>query len=433
MAQEYDAIIVGARVAGTATAALLAQQGARVLLVDRATFPAPTVSCPVFFGNSLASFERIGVLDAVEAIGAPRITHYGNRSPSADLVTRLPTSHGRNYAYAIRRDVLDNAVLRRVAERPGVSLREGFAVSGLLWGAGQVAGVRGRQGGGPEETIYARAVIGADGKRSLVARLVEAPMYRSLPGASCIFYAYYRNFAPIGEPSAIVYANAERTRGALVFDADAGLTVVAVGLPAGEFAAARKDAEGALERIWRSFPELAARGRGAERATPVMGQGPVPSYYRQPFGPGWALVGDAGHYIDPITGQGINNALRSAELFAQAWVRAQGRAGWQRAMGGFQRARDAETLPMYNLTRTASQLGEGGAASFGMALTAAFGQVVARNPDIASSYVGIFNGATTIPEFFHPLNIARILATDAARQAAARLAALTPQPEPHAV
>jgi 2-polyprenyl-6-methoxyphenol hydroxylase-like FAD-dependent oxidoreductase len=433
MAQEYDAIIVGARMAGAATAALLAEQGARVLLVDRATFPAPTVSCPVFFGNSLASFERIGVLDAVEAIGAPRIRHYGNRSPNADLVTLLPPSQGRDYAYAIRRDVLDTAVLRRVAERPGVTLREGFSVTGLLWGAGQVAGVRGRQGGGPEESIYARAVIGADGKRSLVARLVDASMYRSLPGATCIFYAYYRNFATIGEPSAIVYADAGRTRGALVFDADAGLTVVSVGLPAAEFDEARKDAEGTLERIWRSFPELAARGRGAERATPVMGQGPVPSYYRQPFGPGWALVGDAGHYIDPITGQGINNALRSAELFAQAWARAQGRAGWQRAMAGFQRQRDAETLPMYNLTRTASQLQDGAVANISATLMTAFGEVVGRNPDIATSYIGIFNGATPIPQFFHPLNIARILATDAARQSAARLATIALQPDPQGV
>lgn len=430
MAQEYDAIIVGARVAGAATAALLAEQGARVLLLDRATFPAPTVSCPVFFGNSLALFERIGVLDAVEAIGAPRITRYGNRSPGADLVTRLPPSHGRDYAYAIRRDVLDTVVLRRVAEHENVAVREGFSVTGLLWGAGQVAGVRGRQNGGPEEAIYARAVIGADGKRSLVARLADAEMYRSLPGATCIFYAYYRNFAMLGEPSAIVYADGARTRGALVFDADAGLTVVSVGLPAEEFDAARRDAEGTLERVWRSFPELAARGRGAERATPVMGQGPVPSYYRQPYGPGWALVGDAGHYIDPITGQGINNALRSAELFSQAWGRAQGRAGWQRAMAAFHRQRDEETLPMYNLTSVASQFrSAGGAASFGMTLATAFGQVVARNPDAAASYIGIFNGATPVSTFFNPLNIARILAADAARQAA-RLAAPSPQPEP---
>ena len=432
MAQEYDAIIVGARVAGAATAAFLAEQGAKVLLLDQATFPAPTVSCPVFFGNSLALFERIGVLDAVEALGAPRITHYGNRSPNADLVTRLPPSAGRDYAYAIQRDALDDAVLRRVAARPNVSLREGFRVSELLWGAGQVAGVRGRQGHGSEETIYARAVIGADGKRSLVARLVDAEMYCSLPGATCIFYAYYRNFAMIGEPSAIVYANAERTSGALVFDADDGLTVISVGLPADAFEAARKNAEDTLERIWRSFPELAARGRNAERATPVMGQGPVPSYYRQPFGPGWALVGDAGHYIDPVTGQGINNALRSAELFGQAWARAQGRVGWQRAMADFQRQRDAETLPMYNLTRAASQFQSGGAASFGMTLATMFGEVVARNPDIAQSYIGIFNGATPIPAFFNPLNIARILATDAARQGA-RLLAPAPQAEPQSI
>src|SRR5215212_4180172 len=124
--ETYDVIVVGARMAGAATAALLARQAARVLLVDRTTFPAPTVSCPIIFGNSLRALERIGALAAVEALGAPRICYYGTRTANFDLVARLPVSHGRDYAYAIRRDVLDTVVLNCVRSQPGISVREGY-------------------------------------------------------------------------------------------------------------------------------------------------------------------------------------------------------------------------------------------------------------------------------------------------------------------
>ena len=98
--EPYDAVIVGSRIAGLATAVHLARQDARVLVVDRATFPATTVSCPIFYGNSMAMLERLGVIEAVEALQAPKIRYYGTRVPHSgiDLVTRLPDSHGRDYA-----------------------------------------------------------------------------------------------------------------------------------------------------------------------------------------------------------------------------------------------------------------------------------------------------------------------------------------------
>lgn len=424
----YDAIIVGARIAGAATAALLARQGARVLLLDRAVFPAPTVSCPVFYGNSMAMLERIGVLDAVEALGAPRIRYYGTRTPKLDLVARLPASHGRDYAFSIRREVLDTAILRRVQTYPGITLREGFTVTDLVWGAGQVVGVRGRQGHGARETIYARAVIGADGKRSYVARAVNAAIYDRIPGRSCIFYAYYRNVAPLAEPSAVVYLAEDGRTATLVFDADNDLTVMSIGVPAEEFETARKDPEGTLEHTWRTIPEVARRARNAVRVTPVMGQGPVDNFYRQSYGPGWALVGDAGHYIDPITGQGINHALRSAELFAEAWARTQRRTAWMRAMAEYQQRRDAETRPMYDLIAFGARVQP--AVEAGLDIWTPLFQAISRQPDAATHYIGIYNGATQVSEFFHPLNLARILIKDGLRYRLPRLIATPVMPGP---
>lgn len=424
----YDAIIVGARISGAATAALLAQQGARVLLLERAHFPAPTVSCPIFFGNSLAVLERIGVLRDIEAIGAPRITYYGTRMPAFDLVTRLPESHGRDYAYSIRREVLDTTILRRVQTHPNITLLEGFDVRDVVWSMGRVVGVRGRQSGGHEQTFYAEAVIGADGKRSVVARHVDAPVYDRIVGTTAIFYAYYRNFAPLAEPSAVVYGDPQRMKGVLVFDADDGLTVMSVGVPAEQFDIARKDPEGTLERVWRSMPELAERGRNAERATPVMGQGPVDSFYRQSYGPGWALVGDAGHYVDPITGQGINHALKGAELFADAWARTRRRTGWAQAMAEYQRQRDAATRPMWELIAFSAQMQqvqqqEGPLQDLGMTLGNALFRAIARQPRVAAQYVGMFSGATPVRSFMNPVNLARVLVEDTLRNELPRRAA----------
>lgn len=414
-ADTFDAIIVGARVAGCATAALLAQQGARVLLLERTTFPAPTVSCPVFYGNSMAVLERIGVLHDIEALGAPKIRYYGVRTDEFDMVARLPASHGRDYAYSIRRERMDAAILKRIRTYPGITVREGFNVTSLIWANGRVVGVRGRQHGGSEQACYARAVIGADGKRSFVARAVGAAIYASHPNPACVYYAYYRNFTPLHEPSAVVYASLKDTgRGVLVFDADADLTVVSVGIPTAEFDTARKNPEAALEDVWRSFPEVAERGRNAERVTPVMGQGPVDSFYRQSYGQGWALVGDAGHYIDPITGQGINYALLGAELLADAWARwhAPGaRISWTSAMATYQAQRDAATRPHYDLYELGSSMEN--VQKLGIDLGGMLFRAISRRPSVATQYVGMANGATPVREFMSPLNLLRILVEDA--------------------
>jgi 2-polyprenyl-6-methoxyphenol hydroxylase-like FAD-dependent oxidoreductase len=225
----------------------------------------------------------------------------------------------------------------------------------------------------------------------------------------------------------------------LVFDADSGLTVVSVGIPVDQFDVARKDAAGTLERVWRAIPPLAARGRQARRVTPVMGQGPQDSYYRQSFGHGWALVGDAGHYIDPVTGQGINYALRSAELLSRAWALRHRRAGLLGALDAYQQLRDSETRPMFNLVSfgARAQSGEFAELPFGGILGGLALQfnrrmlrAIADDPAISSRYVGIFNGATPISTFYNPANLAALLLNDSLRYDFGAAASLTTIPSP---
>ncbi|NJM08304.1 hypothetical protein HC891_22185 [Candidatus Gracilibacteria bacterium] len=247
---------------------------------------------------------------------------------------------------------------------------------------------------------------------------------RASPRRSCIFYAYYADFAQLDEPSAMIYASDDGRGGVLVFDADSGLTVVSVGIPVDQFDSARKDAEGTLERVWRAIPPLMARGQRARRVTPVMGQGPQDSYYRQSYGPGWALVGDAGHYIDPVTGQGINYALRSAELLSRAWALRKRRAGLLGALTEYQQRRDEETRPMFDLVAfgARAQAGEFATLPFGSVLGGLALQfntrllrAIADDPAISSRYVGIFNGATPIGDFYNPANLATLLLNDSLR------------------
>lgn len=258
---------------------------------------------------------------------------------------------------------------------------------------------------------------------------MKAETYAGFRGDTAIFYAYYRNVAPLAEPSAVVYADRTMQRGVLVFDADDGLTVVSVGVPEAHFTEARKDPETVMKQYCDEIPEVAERMKNAERATPVMGQGPVDSYYRQSFGPGWALVGDAALNIDPITGQGINNALTGASLLADAWAQTRRRASWMTAMAQYQRRRDAATRPLYDMVAAGAALNQQSSPlvqEIGQALGTMMFRAISRSPEDARRYVGMLTGSTPVYQFMNPVNLARIVANDTIRHELPRMLAQVP-------
>lgn len=258
---------------------------------------------------------------------------------------------------------------------------------------------------------------------------MKAETYAGYPLDTVSFYAYYRNVAPLPEPSAVVYADPMAQRGALVFDADSDLTVVSTVFPKEQFLAVRKDPEAAIMRYCADIPEVAERMKNAERVTPVMGQGPVDSYYRQSFGPGWALVGDAALNIDPITGQGINNALTGASLLADAWAQTRRRASWMTAMAQYQRRRDAATRPLYDMVAAGAALNQQSSPlvqEIGQALGTMMFRAISRSPEDARRYVGMLTGSTPVHQFMNPLNLARIVANDTIRHELPRMLAQVP-------
>jgi 2-polyprenyl-6-methoxyphenol hydroxylase-like FAD-dependent oxidoreductase len=381
----YDAIIVGARAAGSPTAMLLARKGHRVLLVDRATFPSDTLSTHYIHQPGVARLRRWGLLDRLAATGCP---------PARDLVFDVgpfalsgtpPPSDGALDGYAPRRTVLD-ALLVDAAAEAGAEIRTGFPVDELVFEDGAVVGIR---SGNTVER--GRVVIGADGRNSFVARAVDAVAYDDRPGLACAYYTYWGGV----ESEAIeLYPRDGRMvmGGAQTND---GLMIVIVFWPRAEFQAVRADVERSFEDALALAPPLAERLAAGDRAERFYGIADLPFYYRKPYGPGWALVGDAGYHKDPITAQGITDAFRDAELLSDALDSGfTGARGLDDALADYERVRNEETRPMYELTYEFASLAPPSAeqqALFGM---------LREDQEQTNRFFGTVAGTVPIPEFF---------------------------------
>jgi len=344
MTRGYDVIVVGARCAGSPTAMLLARRGYRVLVVDRSTFPSDTVSTHVVHAPGIAALDRWGLLDAIVASGCPPLPSYSfDFGPFTIRGVPRPID-GHSAAYAPRRTVLDTVLVDAAAEA-GAEVREGFSVDEILVEDGVVTGIRGRDRNGRAVTESSTVVVGADGSSSRLARAVEAGTYHERPPLQAGAYTYFSGLPTDGFETVLRPA-----RGFAAVATNDGLTLVVAGWPYAEHAVNKHDVEESFHAALALAPDFHDRVRAATREARFAGM-PVANFFRAPFGPGWALVGDAGYSKDPITAQGITNAFRDAELCSAALHDAlSGSTPFEQAMAGFQSARDAESLPMYELT-----------------------------------------------------------------------------------
>jgi flavin-dependent dehydrogenase len=395
---QYDAIVVGARCAGSPTAMLLARKGYRVLLVDRGTFPSDTVSTHILHPPGVAILDRWGLRRRLEATDCPPIDTYSfDFGPFA--ISGSPGTDASPVAYAPRRLILDQLLVDAAVEA-GAELREAFTVEGLIKRDGRIVVVRGRERNGRPTKVYARVVIGADGLRSVVARTAGAAEYRQQPRLLCGYYAYWSGLPMYGRYETYI----RDRRGVAAWPTHQGLTVVVAGWPFAEFAANKSDVEGNYLRTLALAPELAARLTGARRETRIVGAA-VPNYFRRPYGPGWALVGDAGYTKDFITGQGMSDAFRDAEncvaALDDAWS---GRRTFDEAMAGYHSTRDAHVLPMYEFTTQLARLEPPPPA-----LQQLLGAIHGHQPAM-DAFVRVNAGVTSPAEFFAEANVNRMLA-----------------------
>jgi 2-polyprenyl-6-methoxyphenol hydroxylase-like FAD-dependent oxidoreductase len=396
----YDAIVVGARCAGSPTAMLLAGKGYRVLLLDKATFPSDTMSTHHVHPPGLAALERWGLLKRLEATGCPPVETYSFDFGPLTISGSPRPIDGIARGYCPRRTVLDKLLVDASVEA-GAELREGFTVDEILADGETVTGIRGHAQGGRPVTERGRVVIGADGKHSLVAKTVQPDQYDERPSRQAMYYAYWSGLPASGFDVTI---RTENRRGWAAIPTHDDLTVLPFGWPIEEFHANRKDIEGNFFAAMDLVPEFAERVRAANRESKFIGSAELPGYFRKPFGPGWALLGDAGYHKNPITAMGINDAFRDAELVAGALDDAfSGRRSYEEGMSDYQQTRDREAMPVYEFTDDFAQL-QPPPPEMQQLLGAMRG-----NQEAMDGFVSVQANTLPAPEFFAPENVGRIM------------------------
>ena len=349
----YDVIVAGARCAGASTAMLLARGGFRVLVVDPLPRGRDTLSTHALMRGGVVQLHRWGILDAVRNAGTPVITSTTFDYRDESVTVPIKPSDGVDGLYAPRRTVLD-PLLAEAAEEAGAHVIHGLSVvdverdaSGRVRGAVLTGPTRVRR------TIAADLVIGADGVRSRVARLVDAPLLDVAHHTTANVFGYweglkqpdfvwsFRSGVDAGRPG----------RAVGTIPTNHGTTLVFASPTPSELARAHARAgsdglEALLEReIRATSPALWAAMTEGRREGPLRAFAGLPGHLRRPWGPGWALVGDAGYFKDPLTAHGITDALRDAELLARAVER-----GDEAALADYEATRNEASRGLMEVT-----------------------------------------------------------------------------------
>jgi 2-polyprenyl-6-methoxyphenol hydroxylase-like FAD-dependent oxidoreductase len=339
--KRFDVVVVGARCAGSPLATMLARQGLSVCLLDRAQFPSETPSTHMIQPCGVEFLDRLCVLDTISAAGAiplDRITIVN------DLVRIETTADGMfdQPALCMRRVTLD-ALLVEAAREAGVDVRTGSRVTRLVMDDGRVAGVETE--GGP---VHARLVVGADGRHSTMASLVGAEEYHVSPPGRIAAWAYFDGVADmegrarLGRIGELAY---------LAGPTDGDLYMAALTTSFANQAEFHADRDANFTAGIRAWPELADVVGGGRRVGPIRVLTKWHGYFRQSAGPGWVLVGDAGHFKDPTPGQGISDAFRQAEKLAEAIVDGFGNTDIESATQQWWHWRDKDAYEMYWFAR----------------------------------------------------------------------------------
>ncbi|MFE7717722.1 NAD(P)/FAD-dependent oxidoreductase [Nocardia rhizosphaerihabitans] len=400
--ERADVVVVGARCAGSATAATLAGAGRDVVVLDAATFPSDTLSTHLLWPAGLAELQRLDALAAVEALGAPRLTTAFAQGAGYGVGSAFPAVDGIDYAMCVRRAGLD-AALVRTAVAAGAEIRPRCRVTSVVWDGNRCAGVRYLDSAGRVVEIRAALVVGADGRRSTIARAVGAEQpFLTVPSGRDCYFAYWRDTA-----DAARHIAAQWREGAdlgTAFPCDDGLVLSLVQPPAvaggarGPGEAERRYAE-ALARI----PDLTERLRGCERVGRVRSATGISSYFRRSAGSGWALPGDSGHFKDPVTAQGIRDALHYGRTLAESVVEVlDDPRALDAALTEWERRRITECREIFHWT---NRLARGEAMR---PLEIELYRTAVDDPELAEITTGIFSRTRRAAELYTPARALRL-------------------------
>jgi 2-polyprenyl-6-methoxyphenol hydroxylase-like FAD-dependent oxidoreductase len=311
----YDVLVVGARCAGAATAMLMARHGLRVLAIDRGQYAADTLSTHALMRGGVIQLSRWGLLSRITAAGTPALRHTRLHYGGDMREVAIQPAHGIDALYAPRRTLLDSTLVD-AARQAGAEVRHGCTLTGLVYRPdGHIGGAAILDPDGVSRTVTADLVVGADGIGSTVARFAGARVLWEGLNASAVVYGHWSGLNASG------YAWYFREGvSAGVIPTNDGVHCVFVAVPTSRFRdEIRHDlAVGytrALAEVSRPLAAAIASCRLEGHLAIFAGRR---GFLRQAWGPGMALVGDAGYFKDPLTAHGMTDALRDAELLANA-------------------------------------------------------------------------------------------------------------------
>ena len=342
---EYDVLIVGGRAAGASLALLLARQGRRVIIADRDEFPSDTMSTHFMSSVAVGGLHRLGVLGDILAAGFRPITRI--RNWVGDCCFEGPSGPPGVFSLAPRRIVLDSALMNH-AVKAGAQFVPRTRVEGLIHEDGRVAGATLQTVGGERREVRARVVVGADGRSSRVAEWVGASEYDAVAAMRPAYYSYFHGVLPRDEATVEVMFGRDQI--GFLFPMREDEDCIAIEMQPEDFDDFRSDHIAAFEARVRALPDMARRMKSARHEGKIIGVKGVENYFRKPFGPGWALTGDAGYLKDPSTGTGIGDAIEQSFMLAEALGAWFDGSEWEATMTAFQQRRDQTFKPMYDIT-----------------------------------------------------------------------------------
>jgi flavin-dependent dehydrogenase len=350
MDERCDVVIVGSRLAGATAAAHLARAGRRVVVLDRSHFPSNQLSTHLLFPSGVHELQRMGALDGILANDPVKSPWLSLQIEDSELTERWRPSGPIDYCMCVPRTIQDIELVR-AARAAGAEVRERHRFLGVLWRGGRACGVRYAGPDGAEHTIYAKLVVGADGRRSSVAAEVGSfRPYRASRNGRGLVFRYGQDPLVGTRAGETIYQFWEGdSLGFLFPSAPRGKALMLFMGAAEEAAQAKADPEGYWADKMARHPRMAARAEGMTDLTPLTSTDATSAYFRASSGPGWVLLGDAGHFKDPVIGQGQRDAMWSGRVLAEdAEPLLDDPAELDRALRQWEQRRDRECLPSYH-------------------------------------------------------------------------------------
>lgn len=396
----YDAVIVGARCAGASLAMLLARRGLNVLMLDGSSFPSDKVTSTHFIWQSgVACMKRWGLIEKLEATNCPSHDYYVLDMGGLELRGGVKTKAGDvTTSYAPRRHAIDNLLINE-ARAAGVEFLDECKVLELIKDGDRVTGLRYRNKQGETVDVHSKVVVGADGINSTIADLAGAETYNFHEKSQHIFFSYFKN---ADFPGVEFYSRPGRM--GFAWPTNDGEIVAG-------FCCRGEDAEKMTSDVVGSYwdelntmsPDFCARLKAADQTARVR-TGGTPSYMRTAGGPGWALTGDAGMNMDPVTASGISNAFIQSEMLCEAIVDGLKDGTLDEDIANFGTERDARFAQYFGFTVDLAKLDPETPDEIVQLFMA-----MASQKKEAEAYFGVFAQTVPVEEFFHPDNMARII------------------------